>query len=61
MPAPKTMEDGVGGIYPEDLTLNDTSLEDCVQFSGMELRYIGNSLEMEVFDKRKDFPFSVIR
>ena len=61
LPAPKTMDDGVGGIYPEELTLNDTSLEDCVQFLGMELRYIGNSLELEVFDKKKEFPFSVIR
>ena len=61
LPAPKTLDDGVGGIYPEELTLNDTSLEDCVQFLGMELRYIGNSLELMVFDKKKEFPFRVIR
>ena len=61
VPAPESKEDGVGGIYPAQLTLNNTSLPDCVHFLGMELRYRGNSLELDIFDKKNEFPFQVIR
>jgi hypothetical protein len=61
IPAPDSEEQGVGGIYPAELTLNNTSLADCVHFLGMELRYAGDSLELDVFDKKTEFPFQVIR
>ena len=52
----------VGGIYPAELTLNNTSVsENLVQFLGMELKYTGDVLTLDVYDKKKAFPFTVIR
>ena len=60
-PALNGDQKNVGGIYPSVLTLNDTSLEDRVQFLGMEIKYSDGSLLLDVFDKKKEFPFEVIR
>ena len=48
--------------YPTFLTLNDTTLEDgSVNFLGMHIKETGVSLSLDVYDKRKDFPFQVVR
>ena len=49
--------------YPSFLTLNDTTLEDgSVNFLGMHVSDIHtSSLSVSVYDKRKDFPFKVVR
>ena len=53
---------GVGGIYPAELALNNTSVsKDLVQFLGMELKYTNGFLALDVYDKKKAFPFTVIR
>jgi hypothetical protein len=51
-----------GGIYPSALALNDTSIS-CteVRFLGMSIRDIGCKLCFDVFDKRREFPFTVCR
>lgn len=54
--------DGVGGIYPSALTLNDESISSQeVCFLGMRITCNGQVLCSDVYDKRKDFPFKVIR
>lgn len=51
-----------GGIYPKALTLNDTSISlREVNFLGMRITERSNRLHMDVFDKRKEFPFRVQR
>jgi hypothetical protein len=51
-----------GGIYPRELTLNDTTISsDCVHFLGMEIVARNGKLVVDVFDKRKEFPFAVRR
>jgi hypothetical protein len=51
-----------GGIYPKALTLNNTSLSNKeVTFLGMHIFECNGSLELDVFDKRKEFPFAVRR
>jgi hypothetical protein len=52
-----------GGIYPQALRLNNTSVSPReVQFLGMRLRSARNaSLHLSVFDKRSEFPFVVRR
>lgn len=54
-----------GGIYPRELTLNDTTVSETrVHFLGMEIedpRREDGKLVVNVFDKRKEFPFSVRR
>ena len=49
--------------YPSFLTLNDATLEDgSVNFLGMHFKDTGStSLSVDVYDKRRDFPFHVIR
>ena len=53
----------VGGIYPVELTLNETSVSDTkVHFVGMTIsRTTSDRLELDIFDKRAEFPFKVIR
>jgi hypothetical protein len=52
----------VGGIYPQALTLNDTSVSsEEVNFLGMRIWSETGKLRLDVYDKRKDFPFEVIR
>ena len=55
--------DGIGGIYPAALALNDTTIvpDKEVTFLGMRLRDRGGKLVMSVYDKRTDFPFKVLR
>ncbi len=56
----KTAEDG--GIYPRALTLNETSINaEEVNFLGMKIRSAGSSFCVDVFDKRSEFPFRVLR
>ena len=48
--------------YPKFLTLNDTTLPEGVNFVGMNITE-GNEgkIKLQVYDKRKDFPFKVVR
>lgn len=56
----KTAEEG--GIYPRALTLNETSISaEEVNFLGMKIRSNGSSFRVDVFDKRTEFPFRVLR
>jgi hypothetical protein len=49
-----------GGIYP--LQLNDTSISNQqVHFIGLSLQARSSSIDIDVFDKRKEFPFKVVR
>lgn len=52
-----------GGLYPRALQLNDTSVSATeVQFLGMRISDCSTgALHVEVFDKRKEFPFAVRR
>ena len=51
-----------GGIYPRALRLNNTSISRSeVQFLGMRLRSAKNGVQLTVFDKRSEFPFTVRR
>jgi hypothetical protein len=52
-----------GGIYPTALVLNDTSISQKeVHFLGMSIKSnMSNKLNLDVFDKRKEFPFEVRR
>jgi hypothetical protein len=51
-----------GGLYPRALRLNETSISDEeVRFLGMTIRSDGESFRVDVFDKRTEFPFRVIR
>ena len=52
----------IGGIYPSALTLNETAISNRkVHFIGMELTDTGRCLVLDLFDKRREFPFTVIR
>lgn len=59
----KPAEDG--GLYPVSLTLNDTTVSDShVHFLGMDIVDSGRvdgKLSIDVFDKRREFPFAVRR
>ena len=49
-------------LYPASLTLIDTSLSHThVTFDGMSITYANNRLHLDIYDKRADFPFRVIR
>jgi len=51
-----------GGIYPQSLTLNDTTVTpQKVHFVGMWIVDNDGRLCLRVFDKRREFPFRVIR
>jgi hypothetical protein len=51
-----------GGIYPRALTLNDTNVSVReVHFLGMSISSNAGALRLNVFDKRKEFPFRVRR
>ena len=53
---------GIGGLYPHELQLNDTNVSDTeVHFLGMTISNLDGSLELDIFDKKKAFPFRVIR
>ena len=63
-PTPNPLADQFfSSCYPSFLTLNETTLEDgSVNFLGMHLKDTGSpTLTVDVFDKRKDFPFKVVR
>ena len=48
--------------YPPFLTLNDTTLPEGVNFLGMHITEgKEGKLKIQVYDKRKDFPFKVVR
>ena len=52
----------VGGMYPPELLLEDTSISDCkVNFVGMAITSSRLGLSLDLYDKRADFPFKVIR
>jgi hypothetical protein len=57
----KSYEDG--GMYPKALTYNDTSISDKeVHFLGMKIKIkVGGKIEVDVFDKRKEFRFPIQR
>ncbi len=52
-----------GGIYPQALLLNETTITNKeVTFLGMRITQTsGGKLCLDVYDKRKDFPFTVVR
>jgi hypothetical protein len=51
-----------GGMYPAALSLNITTVStNVVHFLGMLIKYDKNKVCIEVFDKRKEFPFRVYR
>jgi hypothetical protein len=51
-----------GGIYPSALSLNDTSISsEHIHFLGMSIRDVLGKLFLNVFDKRREFPFAVCR
>jgi hypothetical protein len=51
-----------GGLYPQALSLNETSIKACkVSFLGMMIVLSGRKLHIDVFDKRREFRFAVIR
>jgi hypothetical protein len=56
-------EDGIGGIYPAALILNDTTVipDKEVTFLGIRIRDRRGRLCLSVFDKRSEFPFKVLR
>ena len=48
--------------YPDFLSLEPTTLPDnSVNFLGMNLSFTESGLHIKVYDKRKDFPFQVVR
>ena len=48
--------------YPDCLSLDNTTLEDdSVNFLGMNLKFTESGLQIKVYDKRKDYPFKVVR
>lgn len=51
-----------GGLYPRALQLNNTSLDEMTAlFLGMEIVALCNTFRIQVYDKRKSFPFHVVR
>jgi hypothetical protein len=55
-------DDAHGGIYPTELKLNDTTItRKLAHFCGMEIEGSGDKLSIQVYDKRKAFPFKVER
>ena len=64
LPAPDfaSPPDVIGGIYPSELKLEDTSISNNkVHFVGMTITVIDDVLCLDLFDKRDEFPFQVIR
>jgi hypothetical protein len=52
----------LNGLYPAALSLNDTSVSPTrVHFVGMSIHCTNNRLLVDIFDKRSEFPFNVIR
>ena len=48
--------------YPDFLTLENTSLDNgSVNFLGMNMKFTNADLILKVYDKRKDYPFKVVR
>ena len=55
-------KEGIGGLYPHELQLNETTVSDTeVQFLGMVISNTHNGVELDIFDKKQAFPFNVIR
>ena len=49
-------------IYPASLKVNETTeSKDMVNYIGLEITSVGSKFILDIFDKRKTFPFSVIR
>jgi hypothetical protein len=63
LPAPEDLDGRtLGGIYPSALTLNKTTASPSLaHFLGMSIHDRGAELELDLYDKRNDFPFRVIR
>ena len=56
-----SFSDHVQQMYPQSLSLNCTNVSDTeVNFLGMSIKWMGH-LSIDVFDKRSEFPFNVIR
>lgn len=55
--------DGIGGIYPAALALNNTTVvpDREVTFLGIRIRDLHGKLVLSVYDKRAEFPFNVLR
>ena len=54
--------DTLGGVYPASLQLNETSVSTHeVHFVGVSIKDVRGALVLDVFDKRKSFPFRVVR
>jgi hypothetical protein len=50
------------GMYPAALSLNDTTItSQQVRFLGMSICDLDGKLSFDVFDKRREFPFTVCR
>lgn len=48
-------------IYPQELVLNLESSGDCVTFLDLDLKNSNGHLNVKLFDKRDNFPFSIVR
>ena len=48
-------------IYPEELQLNLESSGDSVNFLDLNLKNIKGCVEVKLYDKRDNFPFSIVR
>ena len=48
-------------IYPPELVLNLESSGDKVSFLDLDLTNVDGQLDVKLFDKRDDFPFSIVR
>ena len=49
------------GIYPQALSLNDTTLHNGAHFLGMTITTSDDEVLVDVFDKTHEFPFHVIK
>lgn len=60
--ASMSRENGQGGIYPSELKLNNTSISNKeVNYVGIKIVDRNNRLILDVFDKRREFNFNVVR
>ena len=53
--------DNFGNIYPEELQLNLESSGDSVNFLDLNLKNRNGHVEVKLYDKRDNFPFSIVR
>ena len=50
-----------GNIYPEELQLNLESSGESVNFLDLNLKNMNGHVEVKLYDKRDNFPFSIVR